>query len=370
MSRNLLDAKDENYIYAPLAYHDSWLSVDPIVGCRLDCQYCYMQSTRWTATKPEILYIVSEMVEMLIAHRHFVRDETILCFGNQTDPFLPDNVDYTLKFFEALEQRGFNNPLVVVTKKRIPRHFLDRACQLKYVRPIFILSYSGLPKSIERGVNPKENQENFKTLSQLGLCVTHFWRPLIAENGSVEILEEVLELVAQYAMASVYTGLKLNPHFYFTYAKNSHLRLPEELDGQYGDYIPEGVEERLRTLASAKYPNYPMYMHTSCAVSYVLSIPDYTATLYHPVCKASNCPMWKRRICEGARSSPTRQQTQTLLSHLGLENSFTISDHVIEISGEINQEDYAFLLHCLNYPLKAQVKHTRNLWGSIFKQSQ
>jgi DNA repair photolyase len=112
MSRSLLDVKNEDYTYAPLAYQDSWLSVDPIVGCRLNCQYCYMQATHWTATKPEHLYTMPEIVKMLISHRYFFPHETVLSFGNQTDPFLPDNIDYTLAFFEALAS-GLNSTLTI-----------------------------------------------------------------------------------------------------------------------------------------------------------------------------------------------------------------------------------------------------------------
>src|SRR5262245_48858350 len=106
MNMNLLEIKNENYIYKPLAYHDSWLSVDPIIGCRLNCQYCYMQPTHWTAVKPEYLYTVSEIVEMLIKYHYFVPDQTVIGFGNHTDAFLPDNIDYTLNFFETMENRG------------------------------------------------------------------------------------------------------------------------------------------------------------------------------------------------------------------------------------------------------------------------
>lgn len=49
--------------------------------------------------------------------------------------------------------------------------------------------------------------------------------------------------------------------------------IPQSLAKSYGDYIPEGVEERFRSLASVKYPHYPLYKHTSCAVSLALYIP-------------------------------------------------------------------------------------------------
>lgn len=161
---------------------------------------------------------------------------------------------------------------------------------------------------------------------------------LIAENGTAQILGEVLDVVTPYAMASVYVGLKVSPLLHNIYAKNSYLRLSEDIGNQFGERLPLEIEERLRKLAAAKCPNYPLYKHTSCAVSYVLSIPDYNATIYRdPICKGSNCPDRKRRICESARYIPTYQQVQMLFSQLGLENHFTITDRSIEVSGAITQ---------------------------------
>ncbi|MBE2266925.1 MAG: radical SAM protein [Anaerolinea sp.] len=371
MNSSLLDSKDADYQYAPITYHDSWLSVDPIIGCRLNCQYCFMQSTGWTAVKPERLYTVAQIVDMLLAHRYFIPHETILVFGNQTDSFLPENVDYTLEFFKALEAKRLNNAVAVVTKKEIPDHFLDAAAAFASIRPIFCLSYSGLPASVEKGVNAQENRRNFERLSQRGLRVLHFWRPLTAENGRIEVLEQVLDLVSQHALASVYIGLKLNPSLQQAYDRSPLLYVPPELRDRRGDYIPDGVEARLRELAAAKYPAYPLYKHTSCAVSYALGIPDYNATIYRdPICKGSNCPAGKRLICESARAVPNVEQVHLLLSRIGRTNEFTLTAEAVEIAGTLTQEDYAFLLHRLNFPIKVEVARTRNLWGSIFRQGQ
>ena len=60
MSNNLLQFLNPNYHYDPIAYHDSWISVDPIIGCQLNCQYCYMQMTNWTGVQPEIYSLSPE----------------------------------------------------------------------------------------------------------------------------------------------------------------------------------------------------------------------------------------------------------------------------------------------------------------------
>lgn len=370
--KNLLERLNSNYYYSPIQYHDSWISVDPIIGCQLNCQYCYMQMTNWTGVKPQLVYSIPQIFDLLINYKYFIPHKTVLCFGTQTDSFLPDNVPYTLEFFKLLEEHQLRNPVAVVTKKLIPEDFLDEISNLKYTRPIFCLSYSGLPREVEKGVNPEENRQNFKNLSERQLRRIHFWRPLLTVNGTTEVLQTVLDLVAQYSMASVYIGLKLNPSLYPIYQKNPYLKIPQSLAKSYGDYIPEGLEERLRSLASVKHPNYPLYKHTSCAVSLTLSIPDYNATLYRdPICKGSECPIWKRNICENARSIPSRETVKSLLDKLSIECDFKITQYAVEIFEEINQEDYVFLLHQLNFPLVVKdINYHLNLRGSIFRKDE
>ena len=188
---DLLKKLNSNYHYSPIAYHDSWISVDPIIGCQLNCQYCYMQMTSWTGVKPQNVYSITQIVDMLVNNKYFTPHKTVLSFGNQTDAFLHDNIPYTLEFFKLLENCKLRNPVTVVTKKLIPEYFIDQICSLKYVRAIFCLTYSGLPKSVEKGVDPDENCKNFKNLSEKGIRIIHFWRPLIEVNGTAEILENV-----------------------------------------------------------------------------------------------------------------------------------------------------------------------------------
>jgi DNA repair photolyase len=329
-----------------------------------------MQMTNWAGMQPQNIYSIPQIVDLLLGHKYFIPHQTVLSFGNQTDPFLKKNIEMTLQFFKILESHKLKNPVAVVTKKLIPDYFIDEIQSLQFVRPIFCLSYSGLPKTIEKRVNPEENRKNFQMLSKHGLSVVHFWRPLLEINGTFKTLQEVLDYVVQYAIASVYIGIKLNPHLMTIYKKNPNLRVPEFLSEYYGDYIPEGVEERLRMHAKRNYPHYPLYMHTSCAISLAISIPDYNATVYtDPICKASECPSWKRNICERARAIPSQNIVRNLLDRIGLNLNFKIANNAIYILGEVKQDDYTFLLHQLNYPLIVRkMRFTRVLRGSIFRR--
>lgn len=359
---------DRNYHYSPIAYHDTWISVDPIVGCQLNCQYCYMQMTGWAGVKPRRLFSPPEIVDLLLAHKYFTPHETVLGFGNQTDAFLAANSGYTLEFFKLLEEKRLRNPVTIVTKKQIPAELIKAFCELEHVRPVFCLTYSGLPRSIEKGVEPEESRSNFRNLAAAGLRVLHFWRPLVVCNGTAEVLREILGFVSEYALASVYEGLKLNPFLAPVYDRDPRLKVPAPLTNRYGVYIPEGVEERLKSLVEKERPDYPLYRHTSCAVSLALAIPDFNATLYRePICQGSRCPAWKRGICEAARSKPGRQEVRDLLTRADVDCEFEITDDAVQISGEITQEDYTFLLHRINFPLEARkILYYRVVRGSIF----
>lgn len=369
MDNTPMNAK-ASFQYNPIAYHDSWISVDPIIGCTLDCQYCFMQLTNSSGIKPKHLYSIPQIVDMLVNHKYFAPHRTVLSFGNQTDSFLPENVPLTLEFFKRLEELEFTNPVAVVTKKRIPGYFLDEISKCTHVKPIFCLSYSGLPPGIERGFNPEDSRENFKNLAGNHFHVIHFWRPLTEVNVTQEVLENILDFVVQYSSASVYIGLKLNPALNNIYCKILDLKIPQKLLSSFGDYIPDGVEERLKALVSSKFPGYPLYKHTSCAVSLNLSIPDYNATIYRDViCKESRCPDTQRQLCEKACTTPDPEMVAKCLHHIGLNCDFDFTEDSIQLSDRISQEDFSFLLHQLNYPINNQkINFTRGLRGSIFRK--
>lgn len=370
MSHHLLDTLHSDYDYKPIAYHDSWISVDPIIGCQLSCKYCFLQMNEWTRKKPSVLFTITETVNMLLANKYFIPHKSIVCFGNRTDAFLPSNVDFTLGFLKELEGRQLRNTVVFVTKKMIPISFMSESNKCEYIKVLFCLSYSGLPNNIERGVNTNEVRMNFLNLSKNKLNVIHFWRPILRRNGTPEKVKQMLDFVTQHSIASVFIGLKLHPNLIATYKAFGFLDVPENVYNCYGDYIPSEVENLIRSTAAINYPDYPLYRHTSCAVSLSLSIADYNATVYRKeICNNSNCPTYHRRKCEKASRVPHETKVANLLNRIGVKPDFAIHDSYIQIYSKITQEDYAFLLHQINFPISAKnMVFNRLLHGSIFRK--
>lgn len=366
MPRNLLEHLNAAFSYEPVQYHDSWLSIDPIIGCRHNCQYCYLRLVKWTGVRPVQIISTPDILRLLETNRYFIPHKTPLALGNCTDMFLPENIPTALEIARELDQRGYRNSLTFITKKLIPENALKELTSLRHIKPIFFLSYSGLPPTVEKGVNAEETRSNFQSLAAYGLPVIHYWRPLLKINGSPDRVEAMLDFVTDFARASVYMGLRYSPALQELFASDDHLHLPE-LDGiPYGNYIAPGVEAKMRQIAAEKYPHYPLYTHSSCALSFALGKPDYTATVYDRVCTSSTCANKQRGICSQARRIPNALQVQTLLDHLGVAFPFRITEKCIEVDGELSQQDFCFLLHNLNYPVQVKVSFTRMWRGDIF----
>lgn len=351
-----------------LTYHDSWISLDPVVGCPYDCRYCVLQLAGRTRQVPTVVCAPSHVLDRLEASRYFVRGKTVLSYGNTTDAFFGKNVAYTLAFLGELEARGIDNPIAIPTKSPVTQEVADQIRSLRHPRVLVYLSYSGLPDTLERGVERSCIERSFKVLSATGIPTIHFWRPLVPLNTSDKEIRDRLRYVSGYANASVAVGLKYTPELRRAFAEDPRLRVEGNNLKEYGEWLPSHVEERLWRIARGEFPGYPIFRHTSCSVSYVLGVPDYNATVYRPdVCRKSTCPDFQRRICERAARKPSAGDVALLLDRLGLDVPFTIHDYEIAIDAELTQQDYVFLLHNLNYPIRANVRFTEVWRGSIFR---
>lgn len=355
------------YNHKLIAYHDSWISLDAIVGCSYNCKYCLLRLFGLTQKVPQKLFSSEESVNKLLNHLYFIPDKTVICLGNRTDSFLKDNIDFTLRVLLELEKYNLRNPICIATKSQIPIRFIKEIKRLKNLKLIIFLSYSGLDKNLEPCIDILSIRKNFKVLAEENIPIVHFWRPLIPSNTSDLQIQDMLSFVSKYAKASVFIGLKYSPDLRKIFDIHPELCVPYEDIPQYGDWLLPSIEEKLWNTAKTQFSGYPIFKHTSCAVSYVLQKSDYNATIYRDdVCKISTCPDFQRRICKAAIFKPTTQQVSALIKHLNLNLPFEIDDHKIIISGEIFQEDYIFLLHNLNYPIQAKLKFTDVWHGSIF----
>lgn len=190
---------------------DTWIAVDPVVGCAKDCQYCFLQIYGATPKKGEIILSPDQAIDNLLEFETY-RPESAIMLGSETDVFMSNpNIEYFAEFIKRYDERNVGNPVAFVTKCHVPDSFIDMVEELQNTRVIYYLSYSGLGKPIEPTTNIERLRANFERLHKAGQDVVHYWRPFLPQNSSPQKIKEVIDHAAQYARCTVAAGIKLNP---------------------------------------------------------------------------------------------------------------------------------------------------------------
>jgi DNA repair photolyase len=177
-----------------IAEHDTWISLDPIIGCPASCEYCYLHAFELTTHRPEIRIAPEALIARLRARfgergPRWAGNTDLpmpMCIGNYTDQLMTRAGVEFLSAYLPLHAENFpNHPLCVVTKARLrPKDIevLDRVGHrvLVFLSQSFIQSVAAV-SGLERGPisKPSDTVENAGLLAQSrNLIPLHFWRPL------------------------------------------------------------------------------------------------------------------------------------------------------------------------------------------------
>lgn len=290
---------EKNVEFYPIVdMHSTWLVLNPIQGCPKKCKYCFLAEKKLNAVIPYVLATPDEAVDQLLKSKLFIKDIP-LCLFSQTDCFsTPKNIEYAKKLVSKLIEKNIKNPIIFVTKCKIPFDFIEFIdfYEKKGHKFIFFLSYSGLDNDMEIGVNKEVIKNNFINLSKYNKNIIHYWRPLIPENSSKEIIDEVFNFVKKYTKASVSIGLKITDNIIDNIGweqLNKNRDEAKQVNNVWNknayDYIWNNIVKREK--------NYPIFQTTACALSYVLGVSDRKAYFNSNVCLNNNCPSKQRNRC-------------------------------------------------------------------------
>src|ERR1017187_4271345 len=211
-----------------IAEHDTWISVDPIVGCPANCKYCYLGPLGLRTRKAEIRVephaLIGAVRKYLHTRGHGDRYDrlahTPVCFGNYTDTFMSEiGITYFKEYARLHAASLGRHPLCVVTKARLSGDDLAALDEIGQ-RIVLFLSQSFLGRlgnlRIELGPTskPEDTTRNLELFASLRNVVpVHFLRPVTRRN--VPNVERAVEILAQMrgagAAATVAVGLKLGP---------------------------------------------------------------------------------------------------------------------------------------------------------------
>ncbi len=340
-------------ISPPIEYLKSALSINTAIGCSLGCSYCVVGEI--ARKSPKRILTPEELVSDLINNRLFVPHITPLAINNKTDPFLGFVKEDTFEILELLQKNGFRNKRIIISRLALSEKDLKELERLNE-STYFITSYSHLRFPIEKS-NSENQLTSFRTLkNREKVNSLHYWRPLIKGlNDGEESIKRVLENVVESCDGSILSGLRITSGI-----KERMENYGADLTGWDGDanhkYLPLEVQEKILIIRDRLFAGYPLYRHTSCGLSSLVSSSDYGFNFLrgHPHCIES-CS----NVCS-LRKKPQRSEIDFYLGLVNLEMGYRIQEKGIYIEGELTQEEKSFLAHTLKFPIKA-TKIKKNL---------
>lgn len=358
--------------YPIVDVHATWLVLNPIQGCPKQCKYCFLKERGLNRIQPITLVSPEKAVDLLLSNKFYIEDMP-LCLFSQTDAFSTvDNVEYLKQLIEILMEKEIKNPIVFITKCKIPEDFIDFID--KYEKQghsfLFFLSYSGLDKDIEFGVNKQIIENNFIRLSKKGKKIIHYWRPFIPQNSKKEDVKKIYNFVKKYCIASVAIGLKTTNYIIdnieWAALKNNRK------DALKSDNVwnKEAYDYLWNDLANNK--DYPIFQTTSCALAYALGQPDRKFFYNTNICiNCNNCPFVQRNRCKEKNEHfkmPKKKYIVSLIEKIGknidIDKIDFIDGTVVIKDFELNFNEISFLTEKLGIKIVVAKKENDYYWNT------
>lgn len=337
-------------------YRKSGLSLNHIQGCPLDCAYCIRHTYGlWDQRQPRALMSDTQAVEQLVTHRYFQPHVTpVQVFNRATDPFLPAVRPHTFAVLEDLDERGLTNHVLVITRHQTKAQDAERLNQLRHIRVTLLFTYSGIDN---KQIEPYPSHVAARSLKLMSRPEKRryrtilYWRPLVAGlNDTDEHLAQAYVL-AQYADATVFTGLFYRDQIADYYKANG---LPEP----YGKtarrkIVPETLEQRV---LAAFDMSTPLFRKTSCAVSYAHGLPDYNGHYgIRELCDI--CPLSQLELCAMGHRVPSPDRLRSAAAALPEARGVVVEDiteRAAVVSGLATEQPRYFLQHALGFQVHDQ----------------
>lgn len=363
--------------YPIIDLHATWLVMNPIQGCPNRCKYCFLNGLNLTGKKPVELVNPKEAVKLLKESRLY-NEEIPICIESQTDAFsTPDNTKYVIRLLEELDKEKIMNLKIFITKCNISQEFICKVKELKKRghKFIFFLSYSGLDKDIEVGIDKKNIKNNFIKLYEADLDIIHYWRPFIPQNSSKEKILEVYNFVKKYAKCSIAIGLKVQENiidymdFWPALMETSNITKAESI-------WEKNAYECIYSKDSILKSEYPIYQTTSCAIAYVLKKGERNSFYNEKECLNYNkCPESQRKICKEYyknNSEITEGQIFNMLDNLKVQYKredtkieIYEDNKKIEISNiELGMKEFTYLTQVTKHKVYANKNEKDYYWNT------
>lgn len=340
---------------SPYTQFQSWLGETlGVVGCPVDCKYCFFQLDGKTPAKPQAIISPQEMVEKLRGSPTYT-EEMPVNYGSETDAFSTrQTVAYYTELLRYYGQSQYPNPVVFISKRSVPEEIMEIAANIP--QPVlFYMSFSGLAgTAIEPKVDPEMIKQNFIRLRERNLLAIHYWRPFVPANSTSQKIEEVLEFVSRYAICSVINGLRLNNGI-----RDNMMQFWSELNeqeydfSQSGEFWPQGIRDYLIRHIRESYPSYPVFFgNTPCSVTHALGRSDVYGHYNGDACLESNCPSSQRELCGCSYCVPTLVEVRQAATQVRVNpDDVKIENRRIIVKGTVESGKVTCMRYVLKFPV-------------------
>ncbi len=329
-------------------YRKSGLSVNWIVGCPLDCGYCVRHLFGNFAMKtPRALLSDRDAFELLTGHRFFRPHCTpVQLLNRATDPMLPPVKPHTFAMLAMLDDAGFRNHILVITRWRIDEADCAALNALRNLRVTVLVTFSGIDDDRIEPVDSTVAAASLQTAYAQArrYRVVLYWRPIVPGlNDTDAHLARAMELSA-HAHATVFTGLFYRDQIRDYY--RAHDLAEPYADTARRKILPEDLERRILNAAAARTRGSPLFRKTSCAVSHAHQLPDYNGHAgIGELCDI--CPATQLGRCAATRHRPDPDQVAAMAARLG-GTMIGVDDRAVTVIGLDEQHRY-LMQHALGY---------------------
>ncbi|GAB3977538.1 hypothetical protein GCM10029978_067520 [Actinoallomurus acanthiterrae] len=342
------------YMAQIVTYRKSGLSLNHIVGCPLDCGYCVRHFWGDFEHKtPHLLCSTDDAIDMLTGHEAFQPSITpIQLFNKATDPFLPGVKPHLFQVLRALDDRGLDNLVLIITRFKVTAEDMTALEDLRHLRVTLLFTYSGLK---DARIEPIAKSNI--TVSSLTLAcqkkhrtkVVLYWRPIVPGwNDQPETMQHVLA-VGERADAIVFTGYYHKPEN-AAYLRAQGVELPyTDEDFHRRKVLPTELDARVIAAWRESGITTPLFRKTSCGVSAAHNIPDYNGHWgVRELCEI--CPAAQRDLCAADHNTPTDAEFTAVMTGLGYSSDYLIDGGHVWTHGLGEQRRYA-IQHTLRFQI-------------------
>lgn len=341
-------SQDNKNIYSRICIVNSCISLEPFIGCPLDCVYCAanndIRSIRKTANtkmdlkirKPELLFSSKELIDALIVHPAFIRDKSVISFcSGSTEVFHPLVEEDIWTGMEYMISLGLKNPIWIVVKSFLSIHKTLWMSRFEYmikngIRIIVSISDAGLPREYEP-YQVDNRFDVFRDFSELGVVLSHHLRPLFMFDGVYDCIKKAL-LKSKGIVSSVCLGgMRYDPGMnYYWHGKS---------DGEFhpGNQIKKLPAQLVEYVQNMTESGTPIFMHSSEMISHYLSINDYALHQYRvdTMEVAIDC----NHLCtEYENKKGICAEFENIAKNIGLNLHFGVENDIVFVKEKVNAQ--------------------------------